>query len=69
MSVVEYRVSEPDAGPYGLTAGPDGAVWFTEVHRGRIARLSARVYEPTGGESYRRRRAVRELRSRREVLD
>ncbi|AEM86011.1 Virginiamycin B lyase [Streptomyces violaceusniger Tu 4113] len=31
-------VSEPDAGPYALTGGPDGALWFTLVHQGAIGR-------------------------------
>src|ERR1700710_3123365 len=32
------RVSGPSAGPYALTAGPDGALWVTLVHSGQIAR-------------------------------
>jgi virginiamycin B lyase len=36
--VREFTVSDPDAGPYALTAGPDGALWFTLVHRGAIGR-------------------------------
>jgi streptogramin lyase len=30
----------PGAGPYGITAGPDGALWFTLVHHGQIGRLA-----------------------------
>ncbi|SCK31560.1 virginiamycin B lyase [Streptomyces sp. WMMB 714] len=33
-----------DEGPYGVTAGPDGAVWFTELTANRIGRLV-----PAGG--------------------
>ncbi|TDC13306.1 virginiamycin B lyase, partial [Streptomyces sp. 8K308] len=33
-------VSEPAAGPYGITVGPDGAVWFTLVHAGELGRLA-----------------------------
>ncbi|TDC74726.1 virginiamycin B lyase family protein, partial [Streptomyces hainanensis] len=48
-------VSEPDAGPYGITFGPDGALWFTLVHAGEIGRLApdGRVdrfpVDPAGG--------------------
>ncbi|MFC4496482.1 virginiamycin B lyase [Streptomyces ovatisporus] len=28
-----------DAGPYGITAGPDGAMWFTELSADRIGRI------------------------------
>jgi streptogramin lyase len=38
--IAEYPAGEPGSGPYGLTAGPDDAVWFTQVHRGRIGRMS-----------------------------
>ncbi|GAA1711953.1 hypothetical protein GCM10009680_61180 [Streptomyces yatensis] len=33
-----FTVSPPDAGPYALTGGPDGALWFTLVHQGAIGR-------------------------------
>ena len=36
----ELRVTDPTAGPYGVVAGPDGALWITLVHGGRIARLT-----------------------------
>ncbi|SEB61527.1 virginiamycin B lyase [Streptomyces melanosporofaciens] len=36
-----FTVSEPDAGPYALTGGPDGALWFTLVHQGAIGRRDA----------------------------
>jgi virginiamycin B lyase len=38
--IAEYSAGEPGSGPYGLTAGPDDAVWFTQVRRGRIGRMS-----------------------------
>ncbi len=40
VSVVsrEFGVSGPDAGPYALAEGPDGALWFTLVHQGAVAR-------------------------------
>lgn len=37
VSVEEYPV--PGAGPYAITTGPDGALWFTLVHSGQIGRL------------------------------
>lgn len=39
--VREFTVSDPKAGPYALTEGPDGALWFTLVHEGAIGRRSA----------------------------
>ncbi|MYR21015.1 virginiamycin B lyase, partial [Streptomyces sp. SID6137] len=42
--VAEFPVSGREAGPYGITCGPDGALWFTLVHHGRIGRLT-----PDGG--------------------
>ena len=38
--IAEFRVSGSDAGPYGITCGPDSALWFTMVHRGRIGRIT-----------------------------
>ncbi len=37
--VEEHPVADGAAGPYALTTGPDGALWFTLVHSGRIGRL------------------------------
>ncbi|MFH8841974.1 hypothetical protein [Streptomyces sp. NPDC017868] len=39
MSVEEHTVTDSAAGPYALTTGPDGALWFTLVHSGRIGRF------------------------------
>ena len=49
VSVAEFVVSGDGAGPYGITAGPDGALWFTLVHAGRIGLLPVdeRGAEPT----------------------
>ncbi len=33
-------VADEGAGPYGIAAGPDGALWLTFAHSGRIARLT-----------------------------
>ena len=32
----EFQLSNPNAGPSGCVAGPDGAVWFTEHFTGKI---------------------------------
>ena len=39
-SMREIRVTNQDAGPYGISTGPDAALWLTLVHAGRIGRLS-----------------------------
>jgi virginiamycin B lyase len=36
----EIPVADKGAGPYGITAGPDGALWLTFAHSGQIARLT-----------------------------
>lgn len=36
----EFPVADAHAGPYGITTGPDGALWLTLIHSGQIARLS-----------------------------
>ena len=45
--VKEYDVTTKRAGPYNITAGPDGAMWFTEDHNaiGRIDVKSGRIRE------------------------
>ena len=30
----------PGAGPAGITAGPDGALWFTEIGANKIGRIT-----------------------------
>ncbi|GAB2327719.1 virginiamycin B lyase family protein, partial [Streptomyces variabilis] len=39
-SVTQFRLTDDKAGPYGIVAGPDGALWLTLVHRGSVARLT-----------------------------
>ena len=40
--ITEVPVADADAGPYGITAGPDGALWLTLAHGGRSC-VSART--------------------------
>src|SRR5687768_6248064 len=40
-AIVEFAIPSPRSGPYSVAAGPDGALWFTEIHAGRIGRASA----------------------------
>jgi len=39
-AVEELRVSDHEAGPYGIVTGPDGALWYTMVYAGRIGRIT-----------------------------
>src|SRR4051794_20400079 len=36
----EFMITGPQAGPYGVTTGSDGALWCTLVHSGQIARVA-----------------------------
>jgi hypothetical protein len=54
-AIEEYAVPTPDSDPTGITAGPDGALWFTEFIEGKIGRISTSgVFTeygiPAGGE-------------------
>jgi virginiamycin B lyase len=41
FTFTEYVVPTPASGPWGITVGPDGAIWFTECQTGRkIGRLT-----------------------------
>jgi virginiamycin B lyase len=37
--VKEFKIPPPGGAPQGITVGPDGALWFTEVATGGIGRL------------------------------
>ncbi|MGH7047975.1 MAG: virginiamycin B lyase family protein [Stellaceae bacterium] len=39
-TVTEYPLPTPNSGPYAITAGPDGAMWFTEADSGKIGRIT-----------------------------
>ncbi|MFC8986229.1 hypothetical protein ACF1DW_06140 [Streptomyces sp. NPDC014603] len=38
-SVTEIVVADEDAGPYGITSGPDGALWAA-LETGGVARVA-----------------------------
>jgi virginiamycin B lyase len=40
VQITEFPVPTAGADPLGITAGPDGALWFTEPSTGRIGRIT-----------------------------
>ncbi|HEX4224185.1 MAG TPA: virginiamycin B lyase, partial [Pseudonocardiaceae bacterium] len=38
MTFNQFEVPDAGSGPYAITVGPDGALWFTLVHSGGIGR-------------------------------
>ena len=36
----EFPLPRPSSGPYGITTGPDGALWFTEMQANKIGRIT-----------------------------
>jgi virginiamycin B lyase len=40
QTLIEYLIPTAGSQPYAITAGPDGALWFTEVTSGKIGRIS-----------------------------
>ena len=38
--IEEFTLPDGSSGPYGIATGPDGALWFTEMHGGRIGRIT-----------------------------
>jgi virginiamycin B lyase len=40
-SITSYSLPQLGSSPYGITQGPDGAVWFTEEDTNYIGRISA----------------------------
>lgn len=38
--VAEFPIPTPSSGPHGITAGPDGNLWFTENFAGKIAKIT-----------------------------
>ncbi|GAA2449187.1 hypothetical protein GCM10010421_46840 [Streptomyces glaucus] len=41
-TIREISVADKDAGPYGIAAGPDGALWFTLNQADAIGRITVR---------------------------
>ncbi len=40
-SVQEFATPTANSAPFGITVGPDGALWFTEFASNRIGRITA----------------------------
>ena len=40
LSTTEYTIPTPNSGVFGITAGPDGAMWFTEWGANKIGRIT-----------------------------
>jgi hypothetical protein len=38
-TIAQLRISDPEAGPYGIVMVSDGALWVTLVHAGRLLRV------------------------------
>lgn len=36
----EIPLTGPGTGPYGITAGPDGVLWFVEIAAGQLGRIA-----------------------------
>ena len=47
-SFAEYTVPTANGIPYGIVAGPDGAIWFTEYNTNNIGRLALGVFAEYG---------------------
>lgn len=41
-TIREYAIAGSDAGPYGITTGKDGALWYTEQKGNRIGRITGK---------------------------
>lgn len=40
QSFTEFKLSMTDSTPLGIAAGPDGALWFTELYANKIGRIT-----------------------------
>ena len=38
--VREFAIPGPNGGPYGITSGPDGNLWFTEANGNKIGSIT-----------------------------
>jgi streptogramin lyase len=41
QTFTEFPIPTVSSGPFGITAGPDGALWFSEYNAGKIGRITA----------------------------
>ena len=39
QTINEFTIPTADSNPYGITLGPDGAMWFAENGAGKIGRI------------------------------
>ena len=39
-AIAEFAIPTPVSGPAGITAGPDGNLWFTESYTNKIGTIS-----------------------------
>jgi streptogramin lyase len=40
QAITEFTIPTANSGPNGITAGPDGALWFTEAAANKIGRIT-----------------------------
>ncbi|MCV9887964.1 virginiamycin B lyase family protein [Metabacillus halosaccharovorans] len=40
IKIEEYELLDIDSGPYGITIGNDGALWFTQHKANQIGRMT-----------------------------
>ena len=40
QTITEFPVPTAESGPQGIAAGPDGALWFTEMEGGNVGRIT-----------------------------
>jgi len=40
VTFTEFTIPTPDSGPFGISEGPDQALWFTEANANRIGRVT-----------------------------
>jgi hypothetical protein len=45
-TITEFPLPTPNSGPSGITAGPDGALWFSEETGNKIGRITTALGEP-----------------------
>jgi virginiamycin B lyase len=38
-TIIKFGIPSVDSGPRGITAGPDQALWFTELNANRVGRI------------------------------